>query len=128
MTSPTGEHATVTYTPLAYEPGVAAVSTVDVTDPHGNQVLPELRFNINPAGDGQHNYTGYPAYNKNGPNGLFNSGDFGYRYTTELTNGTSTVDATYNSLHLLVSQTGLRPSPGPGPGAEPGAGLDLPAR
>ncbi len=104
VTSPTGEHTTVTYTPLAYEPGVAAVSTVDVTDPHGNQVLPELRFNINPAGDGQHNYTGYPAYNKNGPNGLFNSGDFGYRYTTELTNGTSTVDATYNSLHLLVSQ------------------------
>jgi RHS repeat-associated protein len=104
VTSPTGEHTVVSYTPLAYEPGVVAVNTVDVTDAHGNQMLPELRFNINPAGDSQHNYTGYPSYNKNGPNGLFNSGDFGYRYTTELSNGTSTVDATYNSLHLLVSQ------------------------
>ncbi len=104
VTSPTGEHTVVSYTPLAYEPGVVAVNTVEVTDAHGNQVLPELRFNINPAGDSQHNYTGYPSYNKNGPNGLFNSGDFGYRYTTELSNGTSTVDATYNSLQLLVSQ------------------------
>jgi RHS repeat-associated protein len=102
--SPTGEHTQVTYTPLAYEPGVAAVSTVNVTDSHGNQVLPELHFDINPAGDSQHNYTGYPTYNSKGPNGLFNSGDFGYRYTTELSNGTSTVDATYNSLHLLLSQ------------------------
>ena len=104
VTSPTGEHTKVTYTPLAYEPGVAVVDTVDVTDAHGSQVLPELRFGINPAGDSQHNYTGYPTYNKNGPNGLFNSGDFGYRYTTELMNGTSTVDAIYNSLHMLVSQ------------------------
>ena len=104
VTSPTGEHTQVTYTPLAYEPGVVAVNTVNVTDSHGNQVLPELRFDINPAGDSQHNYTGYPTYNSKGPNGLFDSGDFGYRYTTELSNGTSTVDATYNSLHLLLSQ------------------------
>jgi RHS repeat-associated protein len=104
VTSPTGEHTMVSYTPLAYEPGVVAVNTVDVTDAHGHQVLPELCFDINPAGDSQHNYTGYPSYNKNGPNGLFDSGDFGYRYTTELSNGTSTVDATYNSLHLLTSQ------------------------
>ena len=104
VTSPTGEHTQVTYTPLAYEPGVVAVNTVNVTDSHGNQVLPELRFDISPAGDAQHNYTGYPTYNSKGPNGLFDSGDFGYRYTTELSNGTSTVDATYNSLHLLLSQ------------------------
>ena len=112
VTSPTGEHTTVTYTPLAYEPGVVAVNMVDVTDAHGNQVLPELRFDINPAGDSQHNYTGYPTYNKSGPNGLFNSGDSGYRYTTELTNGTSTVDATYNSLHLLLSQKVYTHPPG----------------
>ena len=104
VTSPAGEHTTVTYTSLAYEPGVAAVSTVNVTDSHGNQVLPELRFDISPPGDGQHNYTGYPDYNADGPNGLFDSGDSSYQYTTELSNGTSTVDATYNSLHLLVSQ------------------------
>ena len=112
VTSPTGEHTQVTYTPLAYEPGVVAVNTVDVTDAHGNQVLPELRFDINPAGDSQHNYTGYPTYNSKGPNGLFNSGDFGYRYTTELSNGTATVDATYNSLHLLLSQKVYTHPPG----------------
>jgi RHS repeat-associated protein len=104
VTSPAGEHTSVTYESLGYEPGVAAVSTVEVTDAHGNPVLPELRFDISPPGDDQHNYTGYPDYNQNGPNGLFDSGDFGYRYTTALSDGTSTVEATYNSLHLLVAQ------------------------
>jgi RHS repeat-associated protein len=102
VTSPTGEQTKVTYTSPASLPGAAVVSTVDVTDSHGNLVLPELTFNINPAGDNQHNYTGYPT--KYPPNGLFDSGNFGYQYTTELSNGTSVVDSTYNSLHLLLSQ------------------------
>ena len=103
--SPTGDHTTVTYTqPLpVHEPGLVVTSTVQVTDAARNAVQPELHFNIDPLGN-QHNYTGYPLYNKDGPNALFNSGDSGYFYTTELTNGTSTVDATYNSLHLLMSQ------------------------
>ena len=105
VTSPTGEHTSVTYASPDYQPNLVTVDTVDVTDSHGHQMLPELHFDVNPPGNtGQHNYTGYPVYNTVGPNGLFDSGDSGYRYTTELSNGTSTVDATYNSLHLLVAQ------------------------
>jgi RHS repeat-associated protein len=105
VTSPTGEQTTVSYASPDYQPDLVTVDTVDFTDPDGTAVLPELHFDINPpANSNQHNYTGYPDYNNKGPNGLFDSGDTGYRYTTELTNGTSAVDATYNSLQLLVDQ------------------------
>ena len=105
VTSPTGEQTTVTYTAPAYQPDLVTVDTVDFTDSDGTAVLPELHFDVNPpANSDQHNYTGYPDYNDKGPNGLFDSGDTGYQYTTELTNGTSAVDATYNSLQLLVDQ------------------------
>jgi RHS repeat-associated protein len=113
VTSPSGERATASYTSLAYEPGVVTADTVKVTGPQGDEVLPELEFHIDPSVDtDQHNYTGYPEYNKDGPNGLFDSGDFGYRYTTELTNGTSTVYATYDSLQLLVVQQLVLQPPG----------------
>jgi RHS repeat-associated protein len=105
VVSPTGAHTVIRYTPLAYEPDVVVVNTVNVTDPAGVQVLAERHFDIDPPGNsGRHNYTGYPSHVKTGSDGLFTSGDFGYRYTTELSDGTSTVDSTYNSLHLLVEQ------------------------
>ena len=97
VASPAGEHTRITYTtPVPGEPGVVVASTVQVTDAAGHPVLPELRFDINPPHNtGSHNYTGYPAYNGKaascGCDALFDSGDSGYRYTTALTNGTSTV-------------------------------------
>ena len=60
---------------------------------------------MNPSeNQSQHNYTGYPQYNAKGPNALFTSNDAGYQYTTELSDSSSAVEFTYNSLHLLISQ------------------------
>lgn len=105
VTSPAGAHTSITYTPLAYEQGVAVVNDVNVTDAAGAHVLAQRHFNIDPPGNtGRHNYTGYPNHLAAGSDGLFTSGDFGYRYTTQLSDGTSTVESTYNSLHLLTTQ------------------------
>ena len=114
VVSPAGEHTRVTYTPLAYEPELVVVNTVTVTDPARADVLAPLHFIIDPPGNNRHNYTGYPNHVKTGSDGLFNSGDFGYRYSTELSNGTSTVEATYNSLHLLTTQKVYAATPGQG--------------
>jgi RHS repeat-associated protein len=115
VTSPTGEHTSVTYTQLPYEQGVVEASDVKVTDAAGVQVLAERHFTLNPTDDvNQHNYTGYPLYNSKGTNGLFDSGNFGYQYTTELSDSTSAVESTYNSLHLLMTQKVLTAAPGGG--------------
>ena len=106
VVSPAGETTSVKYLPVAYEPGVVVADTVTLTNQAGAQVLAPLHFNINPTSDAsRHNYTGYPNHVKTGVDGLFTSGDFGYRYVTTLSNGTSTLQSTYNSLHLLVSRT-----------------------
>ena len=115
VAAPTGEDTAVTYTQLAYEKSVAVASDVKVTDANSRQVLTERHFDLNPSGNqSQHNYTGYPQYNTKGPNALFASNDAGYQYTTELSNSSSAVEFTYNSLHLLISQKVLTAS---GPGA-----------
>lgn len=116
VTSPTGEHTSISYTRVAYEttPVVVVVNDVTVTNADRTKVLPTLHFDIDPRDNpNQHNYTGYPDHNNGtGTDGLFNSGDFGYRYSTELSNGTSSVVATYNSLHLLVEQKVFTRDPG----------------
>src|SRR5205814_493702 len=102
--SPTGAVTVVDYKPLDYPPGVV-VKDVRVTDGSGKDVLAERTFSIDPQGNLQHNYTGYPDYQPtDGSDALFDSGDPDYRYSTTLSDGTSTVKSTYNSLHLLVSQ------------------------
>ena len=93
---------------------MAVASDVKVTDANSRQVLTERHFDLNPSDNkGQHNYTGYPQYNAKGPNALFTSNDAGYQYTTELSDSSSAVEFTYNSLHLLISQKVLTAS-GPG--------------
>jgi RHS repeat-associated protein len=111
VTSPAGERTGIGYIqPLGTnEPNLVVAHTVDVTDAAGHPVLPELKFDINLRDNpGQHNYTGYPAYNGKaascGCDALFDSRDPGYSYTTALANGTSTVESTYNSLHLLTGR------------------------
>ena len=93
---------------------MAVASDVKVTDANSRQVLTERHFDLNPSDNkSQHNYTGYPQYNAKGPNALFTSNNAGYQYTTELSEGSSAVEFTYNSLHLLISQKVLTAS-GPG--------------
>lgn len=109
VVSPTGAKTTITYDrPIPDEPGLVVVDNVRVLDASGKDVLAERRFFIDPPGDpGQHNYTGYPIkayYQAVGQDGLFDSGDMKYLYTTELSDGTSMVKSTYNSLHLLMDQ------------------------
>jgi RHS repeat-associated protein len=103
--SPTGERTVVSYNPVTYEQqlAVVVVEKVRVTDAGGADVLAERNFSIDPQVNvGQHNYTGYPTHVTPGGDGLFESGDTTYRYTTQLSDGTSTVQSTYNSLHLLT--------------------------
>jgi RHS repeat-associated protein len=116
VTSPTGAETAVSYVrPVDQEPALVVVDRVRVVDTRTrNDVLAEREFALDPTDPHQHNYTGYPDYHnsKPGADGLFESGDPGYRYTTELSDGTSTVRSTYNSLHLLTSRQVLAPRPG----------------
>jgi YD repeat-containing protein len=114
VAAPTGEDTAVTYTQPPYEKAVVVASDVKVTDANSRQVLTERHFSLDgPDDKSQHNYTGYPQYNAKGPNALFASNDAGYQYTTELSDSSSAVEFTYNSLHLLISQQVLTAS-GPG--------------
>jgi RHS repeat-associated protein len=114
VAAPTGEDTAVTYIQPPYEKAVVVASDVKVTDANSRQVLTERHFSLDGTDDkSQHNYTGYPQYNAKGPNALFTSNDAGYQYTTELSDSSSAVEFTYNSLHLLISQKVLTAS-GPG--------------
>ena len=127
VAAPSGEDTVVTYTQLPYEKSVAVASDVKVTDANSRQVLTERHFDLNPSDNkSQHNYTGYPQYNAKGPNALFTSNDAGYQYTTELSEGSSAVEFTYNSLHLLISQKVLTASGAGRSENQPDPGLLLP--
>ncbi|MFF0270002.1 RHS repeat-associated core domain-containing protein [Kribbella sp. NPDC004536] len=103
VVTPSGAHTTVSYAALTAQPNVVMVTNVQVTD--GVDAVQTTRtFTANPAGNGGHNYTGYPNYDQAGPDGLFDSNDQNYLYQTVLSDGRSSVTETYNSLDLLKSR------------------------
>ncbi len=108
VVSPTGETTGITYRDVSYQQpnlDVIVVDDVTTTDASGHEVQAPVTFNINPTGNpGRHNYLGWPSHVKTGTDGLFASGDFGYQYVTSVSNGTSEMVSTYNSLHLLVTR------------------------
>jgi len=106
VSSPSGAHTQVDYTTLPLEPSVVVVRAVQVTDATGTAVQTQRTFSADPPGNpDHHNYTGYPTYNHTtGSDGLFDSNDKNYRYSTTLSDGRSSVTETYNSLHLLVTR------------------------
>jgi YD repeat-containing protein len=119
--SPTGARTVVDYdTPLPDdEPGLVVVKSVRVTDANDSDVLARRDFTIDPQDNPQHhNYTGYPDFDTGSGDGLFDSGNTDYRYSTELSDGTSTVRSTYNSLHLLTSREVFAPQRGEGSRAQ----------
>ena len=74
---------------------------LDVTDADGNALSPTRYFDINPAGNNNHNYAGYPTYVSNTSDELFARADPGYRYSTSVYTDTSATVSTYDSLHRL---------------------------
>ncbi|MFF3159654.1 RHS repeat-associated core domain-containing protein, partial [Streptomyces sp. NPDC057910] len=96
VTTPAGAVTEVSYQAPR---GAVAVDTVKTVDKDGREVAAQRTFRL--GVDGERDYTGYPNHHQNGPDGLFDSGDTAYTYTTELSDGVSLVRSTYNNLHLL---------------------------
>ncbi|MFF3160082.1 hypothetical protein, partial [Streptomyces sp. NPDC057910] len=96
VTTPAGAVTEVSYQAPR---GTVAVDTVKTVDGQGKEVAAQRSFRL--GVEGERDYTGYPNHHENGPNGLFDSGDTAYTYTTELSDGVSVIRSTYNNLHLL---------------------------
>ena len=64
--------------------GLVAVASVATTDASNNVLGPVRMFSLNPAGNDDHNYTGYPNYSGATTDELFASRNTTYRYTTEI--------------------------------------------
>ncbi|MFF3159867.1 hypothetical protein, partial [Streptomyces sp. NPDC057910] len=96
VTTPAGAVTEVSYQAPR---GTVAVDTVKTVDGQGKEVAAQRSFRL--GVDGERDYTGYPNHHENGPDGLFDSGDTAYAYTTELSDGVSVIRSTYNNLHLL---------------------------
>ncbi|MFF3159633.1 RHS repeat-associated core domain-containing protein [Streptomyces sp. NPDC057910] len=96
VTTPVGAVTEVSYQAPR---GAVAVDTVKTVDKDGKEIAAQRTFRL--GVDGERDYTGYPNHHQNGPDGLFDSGDTAYTYTTELSDGVSLVRSTYNNLHLL---------------------------
>jgi RHS repeat-associated protein len=107
ITAATGARTAVSYQSLTFSTmTLTAVATLKLTDAAGNAISPVQTFNINPAGNNQHNFIGNPNHlpTAGEPDALFASGDTAYTYTTALTTGTTTTLSTYDALHRLVKR------------------------
>ena len=115
--APGGARTSVGYQAPAYEPGLTAVSTLKVTDAAGNPVSPVQTFSLNPPGNDQHNFSGFPNHlGTGGEDALFASGDAAYTYATSLSTGSTTTLSTYDALHRLVRrQISVTPAAGQTP-------------
>ncbi len=98
--------------------GLVAVASVATTDASNNVLGPVRLFSLNPAGNDDHTYTGYPTYSGATTDELFASRNTTYRYTTEISSCVipalpvppqcpsppiSTL-STYDSQHRLVQR------------------------
>jgi RHS repeat-associated protein len=105
ITAATGARTAVSYQTLTYPTmSLTAVATLKLTDATGNAISPVQTVNLNPAGNNQHNFIGYPNHlpTATEPDALFASGDAAYTYTTALTTGATTTLSTYDALHRLI--------------------------
>lgn len=101
------------------QPGLTAVQSVVTTDADENVLGPARLFSMDPPqNDNGHNYTGFPTYQGGTSDGLFESGDADYFYTTAISS--CVVDevppeptcpgspistlSTYDSQHRLVAR------------------------
>jgi len=82
----------------AYEDAVMRVASVRTVDHEGRE-LSARSWAV--AGDGTAS-SGWPRYG--GDANVFSSGDPGFRYVTELSDGATRVESEYNSLHALMSR------------------------
>ncbi|MFF7183160.1 RHS repeat-associated core domain-containing protein [Streptomyces sp. NPDC008121] len=99
--TPAGAVTRISY---AQPHGFPVTSSVKVTDTDGRNLAAERTFTLDTAGETTgHDYTGRGQYTS--ADELFDSADPHYRYTTELSDGRSTVRSVYNSLHLLKERT-----------------------
>jgi len=119
VTSASLARTLITYQSIGYQPGLTAVQAVVTVDASDTVLGPARLFSMDPEQNtAQHNYTGYPDYNGGSSDGLFESGDRDYFYTTSMTScvirqlpapatcpdsPTSTV-STYDSQHRLVDR------------------------
>lgn len=119
ITAATGARTEVSYQSPAYmteaQHPLTAVATLKLTDAAGNAVSPVQTFSLNPQGNDQHNFAGYPNHLPTAaePDALFASGDANYTYTTSLTTGATTTLSTYDALHRLINkQVSVTPAGG----------------
>ena len=107
ITAATAARTVVTYQTPQYEPTLTAVSTLEITDATGKVLSPVRTFSLDPfPANSRHNFTGYPNHvGTGGEDGLFQSGDPDYTYSTSLATGSTTTLATYDALHRLTSRT-----------------------
>ncbi len=103
ITGPSGGRAAITYRAPGYQPSLVVVDTLKVTDTNGNQLSASQTFDLDPAGNNRHNFTGFPSHA--GPEALFGSGDAAYTYRTGITTGATTTISTFDALNRLVSRT-----------------------
>ena len=104
-TGPSGATSLVGYTEVDYGSALSLIvaQTLDLNDGNGNALVPQRSIDLDPNGD-DHNYTGFPTFYQPGTDGLFASADPDYTYTTEISNGASSTQSTYDSLHRLISR------------------------
>ena len=106
ITAPNGAKTAVSYQSPAYQPSLVVVKTLQVTDANGTAITPAQTFDLDPSGDEQRNFTGYPNHlSTTGNDALFESGDTSYIYSTSLTTGNTTTLTSYDALHRLVNRT-----------------------
>ena len=105
IAAPNGAKTAITYQFPAYEPTLTVVNSLAITDANGNPISPAQTFDLNPAGNNRHNFTGYPNHlSTGGADTLFESGDADYLYSTALTTGTTTTTTTYDALSRLTKR------------------------
>ena len=105
VTSPTGEHTAVTYTRLAYEPGVVVVNTVAVTDaPRQPRCCPSCTSTSTRPATASTTTPATPPTTRTAPTACSTPGTSATGTPPSCRTAPPTVDATYNSLHLLLSQ------------------------
>ncbi|MFF7182963.1 RHS repeat-associated core domain-containing protein [Streptomyces sp. NPDC008121] len=101
--APAGSSTRISY---AQPHGFPVTSSVKVTDRDGRNLTAERTFRLGAEGEhAGHDFTGSGQYTS--ADELFDSADADYRYTTELSDGRSTVRSVFNSLHLLKERTAL---------------------
>ncbi len=116
--SAAGARTAITYQTPAYQSGLVAVKTLQVTDTANQPLSPLQTFTLDPqlpggGNNNRHNYTGYPTYTPvNGSDPLFQSGNATYTYSTGQTVGTTTTISTYDALHRLMRRQISVASPG----------------